>query len=150
MVLFIGSRLGEEEVGVKRSHLLFVDDNIIFCTASKEQVTFLYWLLMWFEAMLGLKINLKKKNEMFPIEEVDNVEDCEIGCKIGILSSSYLGLPLGASYKSVAIWNGLKEQFHKRLSLWKKQCLSQGENSLYFVVLLLVYRSILCLYSPSQ
>lgn len=61
MVLFIGSRLGEEEVGVKRSHLLFVDDNIIFCTASKEQVTFLYWLLMWFEAMLGLKINLKKK-----------------------------------------------------------------------------------------
>lgn len=151
VVLFIGSRLGEEEVGVKRSHLLFVDDNIIFCAASKEQVTFLCWLLMWFEAMLRLKINLKKKNEMFPMGEVDNVDDlaCEIGCKIGILSSYYLGLPLGGSYKSVAIWNRLKKRFRKRLSLWKRQCLSQGENSLYFVVLLLIYRSI-CLYSPSQ
>lgn len=42
---------------------------------------------------------------MFLMGKVDNVEDlaCEIGCKVGILSSSYLGLPLRASYKSVAI-----------------------------------------------
>ena len=53
---------------------------------------------MWFEAMSGLKINLEK-SEMIPIGEMDNVEDltCKIGCKVGKLSSSYLGLPLGAS-----------------------------------------------------
>ncbi|RVW23386.1 Zinc finger CCCH domain-containing protein 18 [Vitis vinifera] len=61
-----------------------------------EQVTFLCWLLMWFEAMSGLKINLEK-SEMIPIGEMDNVEDltCKIGCKVGKLSSSYLVLPLG-------------------------------------------------------
>ncbi|RVW43074.1 hypothetical protein CK203_086622 [Vitis vinifera] len=53
------------------------------------------------KAMLGLKINLEK-NEMIPVGDVDNVEDlaCEIGCKVGKLPYSYLGLPLGASYKS--------------------------------------------------
>ena len=82
---------------------------------------------MWFEAMLGLKINLKK-SEMIPIEEVDNVEDlaCEIMCKVGKLPSSYLGLPLGASYKSVVVWDGVEERFHKKLLLWKRQYLSKG------------------------
>ena len=51
--------------GKENSHLLFVDDIIVFCEASQEQVTFLYWLLMWFEVMLGLKINLEK-SEMIP------------------------------------------------------------------------------------
>ena len=82
---------------------------------------------MWFEAMLGLKINLKK-SEMIPIEELDNVEDlaCEIMCKVGKLPSSYLGLPLGASYKSVVVWDGVEERFHKKLLLWKRQYLSKG------------------------
>lgn len=64
----MGSRLGEEEVGVKRSHLLFMDDTIIFCAAFEEQVTFLCCLLMWFEAIIGLKINLKKKMRCFQWE----------------------------------------------------------------------------------
>ena len=82
---------------------------------------------MWFKAMLGLKINLEK-SKMIPVREMDNVEDlsCEIGCKVGKLSSSYLGFPLGASYESVAVWDGVEERFHKKLSLWKRQHLSKG------------------------
>ena len=55
----------------------------------------------------GLKTNLEK-SEMILVGEVDNLEElaCEIGCKVGKLSSSYLGLPLGASYKLVAVWDG--------------------------------------------
>ena len=70
--------------------------------------------------MLGLKINLEK-SEMILVGEVDNLEDlaCEIGCKVGKLPSSYLGLPLEALYKSMAVWDGIEEWFHKRLSLWK-------------------------------
>ncbi|RVW89960.1 hypothetical protein CK203_036579 [Vitis vinifera] len=101
--------------------------------------------------MLGLKINLEK-SKMIPVREMDNVEDlaCEIGCKVGKLSSSYLGFPLGASYESVAVWDGVEERFHKKLSLWKRQHLSKGEDSLYFAIPLLIYQYILSLCSTSQ
>ena len=34
----------------------------------------------------------------------------EIGCKVGSLPSTYLGLPLGASFKLVASWDGIEER----------------------------------------
>ena len=40
--------------------LLFVDDTLVFFEASQDQMVHSSWLLMWFEAILGLKINLKK------------------------------------------------------------------------------------------
>ena len=71
---------GGEEI----SHLLFADDTIVFCEAFEEQLTFLCCLLMWFEAMSGLKINLEI-SEMISIGKMDNVEDlaCKISYKVG-------------------------------------------------------------------
>ena len=82
---------------------------------------------MWFEAMSRLKINLEE-SEVIPIGEVDLLEElaCEIGCKVGKLPSFYLGLPLGASHKFVAVWDGVEERFQRRLSLWKRHYLSKG------------------------
>ena len=50
---------------------------------------------MWFEAMLGLTINLSK-SEIIPVGLVDNVDELalELGCGIRSLPTSYLGLPL--------------------------------------------------------
>ena len=78
------------------SYLLFVDDTLVFCEAIFNQMTYLSWLVMWFEAILGLKINLAK-NELISIGRVMNVEEMafEIGCKVGVLLTTYLGLPLG-------------------------------------------------------
>ena len=42
------------------SHLLFVDDTLVFYGASQDQMRYLSWILMWFEAILGLRINLDK------------------------------------------------------------------------------------------
>ncbi|RVW98570.1 hypothetical protein CK203_032195 [Vitis vinifera] len=42
------------------AHLLFADDTIVFCEAKKEYLTNLSWILFWFEAASGLKINLAK------------------------------------------------------------------------------------------
>ena len=39
---------------------------------------------------------------------------------------SYLGMPLGASYKSPSIWNPILEKFKRRLVGWKKLYLSKG------------------------
>ena len=66
------------------SHLLYADDTIIFCDANAEQLMYLRWTLMWFEAFSGLKINLHK-SEIIPLGRVDNVEElaAELGCGVG-------------------------------------------------------------------
>ena len=90
-------------------------------------MTYLSWLLMWFEAISGLKVNFAK-SEIIPMRGVDNVEELamEIGCKIGVLPTSYLGLPLGAHHNSVAVWDNIEEMFRKKLALWKRQYISKG------------------------
>ena len=74
-----------------------------------------------------LRINLDK-SELIPLGCVDNVKDLvvKLGCKVGSLPSSYLGMPLGATIKSMATWDEMEERFHKRLAMWKRQYISKG------------------------
>ena len=44
------------------SHLLFVDDTIIFCDNVYEQIVNLRGILIWFEAVAGLRVNLSKSS----------------------------------------------------------------------------------------
>ena len=46
--------------GVKIFHFLFVDDTLVFHEGFKDHMTYLSWLLIWFEVISGLKINLDK------------------------------------------------------------------------------------------
>ena len=50
---------GRMEMNV--SHVLFADDTIILCEAKKEHLTFLSWILAWFEVASDLRINLAKR-----------------------------------------------------------------------------------------
>jgi len=45
------------------------------------------------------------------------------GCGVDYLPFSYLGLPLGAFYKSSTVWDVGVERFHKRLAWWKSKLL---------------------------
>ena len=109
-------------------------------------MAYLSWLLMWFEAISGLKFNFAK-SEIILVGSVDNVEALalELGCKIGLFPSSYLGLSLGAHHNSVAVWDNIKERFRKKLALWKRQYISKGEDSLSFIVPSLAYQFTTCL-----
>ena len=46
-----GFKVGGGGEGEEISHLLFANDTIVFWGAFVDQVTNLYWLLMWFEAI---------------------------------------------------------------------------------------------------
>ena len=104
----IGGRGEEEELEL--SHLLYVDDTLLFCKDNHDHLAYMGWILMWFEALLGLKINLGK-SEIFLIGGRESVKalTAELGCKTGTLPTTYLGLPLGAPHKSVGIWDPIEE-----------------------------------------
>lgn len=53
---------------------------------------------------------------------VSNMEDPVgvLGCKVGVLLTTYLGLLLGAPFKSSRVWDEVEERFQRRLALWKR------------------------------
>ena len=93
------SRGGEE---MQLTHLLFADDNLVFCSDSRDQLAYLNWILLWFEAISGLKMNLDKSS-ILPVEDVENLEAlaAELGCRTGTLPSTYLSLPFGIRRNSL-------------------------------------------------
>ena len=121
----IGGVREEEELEV--SHLLYANDTMLFCKDNLDQLAYLGCILMLFEALSGLKINLSK-SEIFPIGGRENVEalTAELCCKVGLLPTTYLGLPLGAPHKSVGIWDPIEESSRRRLATWKRQYISKG------------------------
>ncbi|RVW33333.1 putative ribonuclease H protein [Vitis vinifera] len=56
----------------------------------------------------------------------DTLVFCDDSRAMGSLPSTYLGLPLGASHKSVKVWDGVEERMRKKLALWKRQFISKG------------------------
>ena len=125
-----GCRLqGRGGMEMNVSHLLFVDDTIIFCEARKEHLTHLGWILAWFEAASSLRINLAK-SELITVGEVEDIEEMavELGCRVGGLLVKYLGLPLRARHKALSMWDGVEERMRRRIVLWKRHYLSKGER----------------------
>ena len=68
------------------------------------------------------------KSVIYPVNQAANLEELAsiLSCKSGSLPTTYLGLPLGASFKYSGIWNGVTEKMEKRLAAWKMQYLSKG------------------------
>ena len=71
---------------------------IFWCVATQVEMAYLCWLLLWFEAILGLKIN-PSKTELTLVGWVANLEDLgfELGWKVGdfwLLTSVFLKVPL--------------------------------------------------------
>lgn len=113
--------------GIHISHLLFTDDTIHFCDASREQMLSIRLVLTCFQAFIGLKVNVGK-SEIVPIGEVQNIQSLAniLQGKVGSLPMIYSGMPLGTLYKIASIWNPILERMEKKLSEWKQLYLSKG------------------------
>lgn len=88
------------------SHLLFADDALFFSGINEDSMISLKGILLCFEAVSGLKVNLGK-SELIPVGRVDNLEILAniFCCKISKLPITYLGLPLGARFKDPKVWD---------------------------------------------
>ena len=113
--------------GVCISHLLLVDDTILFYDASREQLSSIRLALSCFQAFTSLKVNAGK-SEIVPFGEVSNLDALTniLCCKVGNLPMKYLVMPLGTPYKTTSIWNPILERMEKKASGWKRLYLSKG------------------------
>ena len=112
--------------GLCVSHLLYADDTIIFCDVEPEQLLYIRMVLTCFEAVTGLRVNITK-SEMVPMGDVVDLPGLAalLSCKIGSTPLSYLGMPLGAPFKALSIWDPILEKIECRLASWKKLYLSK-------------------------
>ena len=86
--------------------------------------------MLYFKALSGLRINLDKCVIM-PVGNVDNLNQlaCELGCRIGSLPSSYLGLPLGSKMNSTRVWEeGLRRNSKEGSLLGRDNIFQKGED----------------------
>ena len=91
--------------------------SLVFCRDAKEQMANLSWILLWFDAISELNINLEKST-ILPVGDMEDLEGLarEVGCKIGSLPTSYLGLPFGERHNSVSVWDGVEERFRRKIA----------------------------------
>ena len=70
------------------------------------------WILLWFEALSELRVNLEK-SVIIPVGAVENIDQLaeELGCRVRTLPSTYLGLPLGLRQNLIRAWEGIKDKF---------------------------------------
>jgi len=108
-------------------HILFANDTLIMCDLDRDQILNLDHILLCLEGISGLKINLRK-SELVAVGKVPNQEELVdiLNYTISSLPLKYLGLLLGAPFKSKAILDGVVEKIEKRLASWKKIYLCRG------------------------
>jgi len=92
---------------------------------DSEHIYNLDHILLCFEAISGLKIKLQKSG-LVAVGEVPKIEEFAgiLSCRISSFPMKYLSLPLGAPFKSRAIWDRVVERMEKRLASCKKIYLS--------------------------
>jgi len=86
---------------------LFADDTF-FCKPEESNLGYLRCILLLFEVLF-----LLVRCQTFIIHQLAQFFGFGVEC----LASSYLDLPLGASFKCKTMWEPIVERFHKRLTL---------------------------------
>jgi hypothetical protein len=82
-------------------------------------------LFLYFGVVSGLKVNMAKL-DLVLVDNVNNVVGLAIilGCRVSSFPLKYLGLPLGAPFKTKSIWDSVIEKIERCLAGWKIMYLS--------------------------
>ena len=114
--------------GVCISHLLFADDNFIFCEATLEEWQCLLHLLGCYEVASGQEIN-RQKMSIFISRNTRSEVKADIqtlmGARVMENCEKYLGLPMVGGKSKVNTFKDLQEKITKRVMGWKEKFISK-------------------------
>ena len=115
--------------GVCISHLLFANDNLLFCHATVNECQRLTTLLGKYEAALGQSINRQKTTLFFSRNtkpEVRNAIQQLLGAKVMMDCEKYLGLPMSRGKSKVNTFKEIQEKITKWVMGWKEKFISKA------------------------
>jgi len=107
----------------------YADDTILFLAAKDDELVALKNMLLTFQQSTGLKVNFAKSSMIplnMPNEEADRLAAI-LGCKIGQLPFTYLGLPLGTTRPRIVDLMPLVDSLERRLTA-SSSMLNQGSR----------------------
>lgn len=88
---------------------------------------------MWFKALSRLRVNLLKSEIMLVGRVAGACYLASLRVQGGLITLSYLVLPLGSYHQLKAVWDCGEERFMKKLSYWKRNCISIVGDYFQFV-----------------
>ena len=84
------------------SLLLFADNTVLLCRATSEILRAIRCVLLCYEAVFRMKVNLGKNRISGPVGEVGGVSVAgSLGCKLGwLLTNDLSRFAIGSSFKA--------------------------------------------------
>ena len=111
------------------SHLLFANDSLVFCQASREEVKVVKEMLQLYATTSGQCINLEKSSIYFStnmgVDHKEWITNC-LGVKEVDKFETYLGLPTLIGRSKYQTFSFLKDRVWKKLQGWKGTMLSRA------------------------
>ena len=115
--------------GPKLTHLLFVDDSLIFCRAQNNDCQKLLEILGIYERTSGQQINRDKTTLFFSKSTTPDMQESikqAIGVPVVQQYEKYLGLPSFIGRKKKESFDNIKQKVWKKLQGWEGKLLSQA------------------------
>lgn len=113
--------------GPRISHLLFVDDSILFREASQRGASALKEVLWEYENVLGQCVNFDKSMAFYSSNTLDSIRN-EVSHILNIKNSinpkRYLGLSNMVGRNKKFAFQVLKDRMHQKISNWSSCYLS--------------------------
>eukprot|EP00253_Pinus_taeda_P008502 PITA_08502 len=110
------------------THQQFVDDIMIYCKATLQEVKRIKKILEIFMESSGMEVNNDKSRTFFfnTAEPVKNHLTRVMGYRIGDLPTKYLGTMLDTSTLKLGNWKSIIEKITKRLDNWTFRALNMA------------------------
>ncbi|PNX71213.1 ribonuclease H [Trifolium pratense] len=109
------------------THLLFADDSLFFCRATKQEATNVRNIILDYQRASGQLVNMQKSEIIFS-KMVPNEVKVEVNHILPMTRvdhfSKYLGMPTDIGRSKQQIFNYIKDRVWKKLKGWKEKNLS--------------------------